>query len=83
LKYKRFYHLHAKAHKRLFSIGYIQIFENPTTFRLMRKPKGIPIGPLKVLFEFLGLAPGLAIEISQGKRGPVEQLQSKVRIVLE
>ncbi len=47
-------------------------------FKHVKKPKGIPTGPLKVLFEFLGLAPGIAIELAQGKSGPVEQLQTRI-----
>jgi len=52
-------------------------------FKHVKKPKGIPIGPLKVLFELLDLAPGLAIEISQGKSGPVEQLQASIAHFVE
>jgi len=52
-------------------------------FKHVKKPKGTPIGPLKVLFELLGLAPGLAIEISQGKSGPVEQLQTSIAHFVE
>jgi len=47
-------------------------------FKHIKKPKGMPIGPLKALFELLDLAPGLAVELSQGKGGPVEQLQKSV-----
>ena len=52
-------------------------------FKHVKKPKGMPIGPLKALFELLGLAPGLAVEISQGKSGPVEQLQTTIAVFVE
>jgi len=52
-------------------------------FKHVKKPKGTPIGPLKALFELLGLATGLAMEISQGKSGPVEQLQTTIAVFVE
>jgi len=52
-------------------------------FKHVKKPKGVPTGPLKALFELLGLATGLAIEISQGKSGPVERLQSTIVVFVE
>ena len=52
-------------------------------FKHIKKPKDTPIGPLKALFELLDLAPGLAVELSQGKDGPVEQLQKSIVVRVE
>lgn len=52
-------------------------------FKHIKKPKDMPIGPLKALFELLDLAPGLAVELSQGKDGPVEQLQKSIAVRIE
>jgi len=52
-------------------------------FKHIKKPKDMPIGPLKALFELLDLAPGLAVELSQGKDGPVEQLQKSIAVRVE
>ncbi len=52
-------------------------------FKHIKKPKDMPIGPLKALFELLDLAPGLAVELSQGQDGPVEQLQKSIAIRVE
>ncbi|MDP2647600.1 MAG: DUF6079 family protein [Desulfobacterales bacterium] len=52
-------------------------------FKHIKKPKDMPIGALKALFELLDLAPGLAVELSQGKDGPVEQLQKSIALRVE
>ncbi|HEX5731680.1 MAG TPA: DUF6079 family protein [Blastocatellia bacterium] len=47
-------------------------------FKHIEQPREWNLPALKALFELLGLAPGLAIEITQGKDGPVQQLQKTV-----
>ena len=47
-------------------------------FKHVEQPKEWNLPALKALFELLGLAPGLAIEITQGKDAPVQQLQKTV-----
>ncbi|MCL4532401.1 MAG: DUF6079 family protein [Actinobacteria bacterium] len=47
-------------------------------FKHVEAPKEPNLPALKALFELLGLAPGLAIDVTQGKDAPVQQLQSTV-----
>src|SRR5712691_7579425 len=49
-----------------------------TQFKHIEPPKDWNVPALKALFELLELAPGLAQEITQGKEGPVQQLQQAV-----
>ncbi len=44
-------------------------------FKHVERPKEWNIPALKALFEILGLAPGLAVQITQGDDGSVQQLQ--------
>ena len=53
-------------------------FNDLTGFKHIKKPKDWNIAALKALFELMDLAPGLAVELSQGKDGPVEQLQKSI-----
>lgn len=47
-------------------------------FKHLEKPKDWNVAGLKALFELLGLAPGLAIQVTQGDAAPVQQLQKTV-----
>lgn len=47
-------------------------------FKHVEPPKEPNLPALKALFELLGLAPGLAIDVTQGKDAPVQQLQTTV-----
>lgn len=49
-----------------------------TAFKHLEKPKDWNVAGLKALFELLGLAPGLAIQVTQGDPAPVQQLQKTV-----
>jgi hypothetical protein len=52
-------------------------------FKHIEPPKDWNVPALKALFELLELAPGLAQEITQGKDGPVQQLQQAVAKTVE
>ena len=47
-------------------------------FKHIEQPKDWNVPALKALFDVLALAPGLAQEVTQGKDGPVQQLQQTV-----
>lgn len=47
-------------------------------FKHIEQPKEWNVPALRALFEVLELAPGLAQEVTQGKEGPVQQLQKTV-----
>ena len=47
-------------------------------FKHIESPKEWNVPALRALFEVLELAPGLAQEVTQGKDGPVQQLQQTV-----
>lgn len=49
-----------------------------TQFKHIERPKDWNLPALKSLFELLDLAPGLAQEVTQGKDGPVRQLQKSI-----
>jgi hypothetical protein len=49
-----------------------------TQFKHIERPKDWNIPALKVLFELLGLTPGLAQLVTQGKEEPVQELQKAV-----
>ncbi len=51
-----------------------------TQFKHLEQPKGWPMAAIKALFELMDLAPGMAIEVTQGNTGPVNQLQ---KVLLE
>ncbi|WP_338832719.1 hypothetical protein MHLNE_13780 [Moorella humiferrea] len=51
-------------------------------FKHIERPKDLPLGPLQVLFEFLGLPPGLIVNQSTREEG-VRQLQEAVDKLLE
>jgi len=52
-------------------------------FKHIERPKKWNLPALKALFELLDLAPGLAQEVTQGKEGPVSQLQKAVNQAVE
>ena len=52
-------------------------------FKHIEQPKDWNVPALKALFELLELAPGLAQEVTQGKEGPVQQLQQAVAKTVE
>ena len=47
-------------------------------FKHVERPKDWNIPALKALFELLGLTPGMAVLVTQGKDAPVQELQSAV-----
>ncbi len=52
-------------------------------FKHIEKPKGWNIKALEALFELLGLTPGMAQLVTQGKDEPVQELQAKVTKYVE
>jgi hypothetical protein len=52
--------------------------EELVQFKHLEHPRGWDLPALRALFELLGMATGLADEITQGKPGPVQQLQLAV-----
>lgn len=54
-----------------------------TQFKHIERPKDWNLPALKALFELLDLAPGLAQEVTQGKDGPVQQLQKTISQAVE
>ncbi|ROQ92180.1 DUF6079 family protein [Desulfosoma caldarium] len=51
---------------------------NLIQFKHIERPKDWNLPALKALFELLGLTPGMAQLVTQGKHEPVQQLQKKV-----
>ncbi len=47
-------------------------------FKHLEKPKDWNVVGLRALFELLGLAPGLAVQVTQGDPVPVQQLQKTI-----
>jgi hypothetical protein len=52
-------------------------------FKHIEQPKDWNLPALKALFELLGLAPGMAQLVTQGKEEPVQQLQKAISEVVE
>lgn len=52
--------------------------EELVQFKHIERPKEWNIPALKALFEFLGLAPGMAQSVTQGDASPVQEMQSKI-----
>ena len=52
-------------------------------FKHIERPKDWNLPALKALFELLGLAPGLAQIVTQGKDEPVQQLQKAITNVVD
>lgn len=52
-------------------------------FKHIERPKDWNLPALKALFELLGLAPGMAQLVTQGKDEPVQELQAKVTKYVE
>jgi hypothetical protein len=73
--------------KKFDATGLPQLAATPVDelaqFKHLERPKGWNLPALKTLFELLDLAPGLAQEVSQGKEGPVQQLQKAVAQSIE
>ncbi len=49
-----------------------------TRFKHLEQPKGWNLSALKALFELLGMTPGMAQLVTQGKNEPVQNLQQAV-----
>jgi uncharacterized protein DUF6079 len=54
-----------------------------TQFKHIEQPKGWNLPALKALFELLGLTPGMAQLITQGKDEPVQELQNAATTVVK
>ncbi|MFZ5451634.1 MAG: DUF6079 family protein [Thermodesulfobacteriota bacterium] len=54
-----------------------------TRFKHIERPKDWNLPALKALFELLGLTPGLAQLVTQGKEEPVQELQKAIVAVVE
>ena len=54
-----------------------------TQFKHIEKPKDWNLPALKALFELLGLTPGMAQLVTQGKEEPVQQLQKAISQMVE
>jgi hypothetical protein len=73
--------------KQFDATGLSQLAATPVRelaqFKHIEQPKDWNVPALKVLFELLELAPGLAQDLTQGKDGPVQQLQQAVLKTVE
>jgi len=73
--------------KKFDSTGLTQLaatsVDDLVDFKHIEQPKDWNMPALKALFELLDLAPGLAQEVTQGKDGPVQQLQKAVSKTVE
>ena len=54
-----------------------------TQFKHIERPKDWNVPALKSLFELLGLTPGMAQLVTQGKEEPVQQLQKSILELIE
>ncbi|GIV04203.1 MAG: hypothetical protein KatS3mg015_3033 [Fimbriimonadales bacterium] len=52
-------------------------------FKHIERPKDWNLSALKALFELLGLTPGMAQLVTQGKEEPVQEMQARVAKLLE
>ena len=52
-------------------------------FRHIERPKDWNLPALKALFELLGLTPGMAVLITQGKDEPIQEMQKAIAQVVE
>jgi len=57
--------------------------EDLTQFKHIEQPKDWNLPALKVLFELLGLTPGMAQLVTQGNEEPVQQLQKAIAELVE
>lgn len=57
--------------------------EDLTQFKHIERPKDWNVPALKALFELLGLTPGMAQLVTQGKDEPVQELQKAVGTAVE
>jgi hypothetical protein len=57
--------------------------EDLKKFKHVERPKDWNVPALKSLFELMDLAPGLAIEVTQGNTAPVTQLHKTIMAVVE
>ncbi len=68
--------------KKFDANGLDQLASTPiddlVNFKHVERPKEWNLPALKALFELLGLAPGLAVQVTQGDDGSVQQLQIEV-----
>ena len=61
----------------------ITAIEDLKKFKHIERPKDWNIPALKALFELMGLAPGLAVEVTQGSTAPVTQLHTNILELVE
>jgi succinate dehydrogenase flavin-adding protein (antitoxin of CptAB toxin-antitoxin module) len=54
-----------------------------TRFKHLEPPKGWPLAALRALFELLGMTPGMAQLVTQGKDEPVQNLQQAVAKIVK
>jgi hypothetical protein len=52
-------------------------------FKHLERPKEWNLPVLKAIFELMGLAPGLAVDVSQGNTAPVSQLHTNILEAVE
>jgi hypothetical protein len=57
--------------------------DEPAQFKHIERPKEWNLPALKALFELLGLTPGMAQLVTQGKDEPVQELQKAVTAAVE
>ena len=57
--------------------------EDLVQFKHIEQPKDWNLPALKALFELLGLTPGMAQLVTQGKEEPVQQLQMEIKQTVE
>jgi hypothetical protein len=57
--------------------------EDLKKFKHVERPKDWNVPALKALFELMDLAPGLAVEVTQGNTAPVTQLHKTITAVVE
>nr|MBC8363232.1 ATP-binding protein [Candidatus Desulfatibia profunda] len=73
--------------KKFDAIGLSQLSGNSvdelTQFKHIERPKDWNLPVLKAMFELLGLTPGMAQLVTQGKDEPVQQLQKAISKLVE
>ena len=73
--------------KKFDAIGLSQLSGNSvdelTQFKHIERPKDWNLPALKAMFELLGLTPGMAQLVTQGKDEPVQQLQKAISKLVE
>jgi len=54
-----------------------------TQFKHIERPKDWNLPALKAVFELLGLTPGMAQLVTQGKQDPVQEMQTRIAALVE